>query len=400
MSSSSDVEYLRAELEAARILAAREKARAKTFELEIQQLKEQSLSAHNKLEQEEEFITNNLMKKLEKMNSEKREMLMRVEQEEEFLTNSLQKRLDRVMREKADLEAQMAREKEQASQSGNLEKRLCDMAEERARLVAEKVELERQLEAEQEYIVNKLQKQTMGLAKEKDHLMAEREELRQQVEKLHLDKVRLGQEKVMLENTMEAEEESIVNRLQTQMLELYQRNKYLERRLEAGSKTPSVMSESDTEPLSEDECASGLRGSREGRLMHAYATSPYRHPWGHSGSARGGLSHPPWERDMYMSVTRRKSSGSAVSVGGASASSGRGIPQSTVSGGRGNTGDGRKGDRGRWSGGRSTQGTAGSSSANSPRSSLANTPMTTPRSTRSDSVRGESVSPSRAKGSK
>ena len=34
------------------------------------------------------------MKKLEKVNSEKREMLMRVEQEEEFLTNSLQKRLD------------------------------------------------------------------------------------------------------------------------------------------------------------------------------------------------------------------------------------------------------------------------------------------------------------------
>ena len=36
---------------------------------------------------------------------------------------------------------------------------------------------------------------------------------------------------------MEAEEESIVNRLQMQMLELFQRNKYLERRLEAGSQT-------------------------------------------------------------------------------------------------------------------------------------------------------------------
>jgi hypothetical protein len=35
----------------------------------------------------------------------------------------------------------------------------------------------------------------------------------------------------------EAEEENIVNRLQTQMLELYQRNKFLERRLEAGGCT-------------------------------------------------------------------------------------------------------------------------------------------------------------------
>jgi len=36
----------------------------------------------NTVEQEEEFVTNKLMKKLEKMNSEKREMLLRVEQEE------------------------------------------------------------------------------------------------------------------------------------------------------------------------------------------------------------------------------------------------------------------------------------------------------------------------------
>ena len=114
-SSSSEVEELRAQLEAARLEAAREKARSAAYASEIRNLKEQNLSAHNKVEQEEEFITNNLMKKLEKMNSEKREMMMRVEQEEEFLTNSLQKRLDRVLREKAELESQMAREHEQAS---------------------------------------------------------------------------------------------------------------------------------------------------------------------------------------------------------------------------------------------------------------------------------------------
>ena len=109
------MEELRAQLEAARLEVAREKARSAAYASEIRNLKEQNLSAHNKVEQEEEFITNNLMKKLEKMNSEKREMMMRVEQEEEFLTNSLQKRLDRVLREKAELESQMAREHEQAS---------------------------------------------------------------------------------------------------------------------------------------------------------------------------------------------------------------------------------------------------------------------------------------------
>uniref|UniRef100_A0A7S0SUA3 Coiled-coil domain-containing protein 6 n=1 Tax=Mantoniella antarctica TaxID=81844 RepID=A0A7S0SUA3_9CHLO len=243
MSSASDmseVEELRAQLEMAGLEASREKARAGSQAAELQatilRLKEQNLSAHNKVEHEEEHVTNNLMKKLDRMTSEKREMLLRVEQEEEFLTNSLQKRLDLVLREKAALESQITREHEQAS--GDLERRLTDLAEERLRLHTEKVELERQLEAEQEYIVNKLQKQTRGLAKEKECLKIEREDLRRQVEKLVSDKVRLNQEKVNLENTMEAEEESIVNRLQVQMLELYQRNKFLERRIEAGFPKP------------------------------------------------------------------------------------------------------------------------------------------------------------------
>ena len=241
----------------------------------IEELKRQNLSAHSRVEQEEELLTNNLMKKLEKVNSEKREMLMRVEQEEEFLTNSLQKRLDRVMREKLELEAQMAREHEQLDKaSGDLERRLEALSSERERLSAEKVELERQLEAEQEFIVNKLQKQTTNLAREKEQLRAEREDLRRQVEKLLSDKIRLNKEKVELENVMEAEEESIVNRLQMQMLELFQRNKYLERRLEAGSQTPSVVSESET---SEDEGGS----HHASRRQFGHGTSPQHRSWKH-----------------------------------------------------------------------------------------------------------------------
>ena len=74
-----DVAELRRQLETMRLEAAREKARASSYAAQIEELKRQNLSAHSRVEQEEELLTNNLMKKLEKVNSEKREMLMRVE---------------------------------------------------------------------------------------------------------------------------------------------------------------------------------------------------------------------------------------------------------------------------------------------------------------------------------
>ena len=390
-----DVAELRRQLETTRLEAAREKARASSYAAQIEELKRQNLSAHSRVEQEEELLTNNLMKKLEKVNSEKREMLMRVEQEEEFLTNSLQKRLDRVMREKLELEAQMAREHEQLDKSsGDLKRRLEALSSERERLSAEKVELERQLEAEQEFIVNKLQKQTTNLAREKEQLRAEREDLRRQVEKLLSDKVRLNKEKVELENVMEAEEESIVNRLQMQMLELFQRNKYLERRLEAGSQTPSVVSESET---SEDEGGS----HHASRRPFGHGTSPQHRSWKHPhamGIPHGVGGMAPWESGMYMSVQRRRSGGSASASG-----SEPGSLHSTGGGGRGAGRVGGASGAGGLSGGHGASGghvpqvataaalgrqasgdhgSAGESADATPRSSIGNTPLTTPRSER------------------
>jgi cytochrome b len=51
MSSGSEVEVeaLRAQLEEARLEAARERAKARTYATEIKSLKEQNLSAHNKV---------------------------------------------------------------------------------------------------------------------------------------------------------------------------------------------------------------------------------------------------------------------------------------------------------------------------------------------------------------
>jgi len=47
-------------------------------------------------EAQEEFITNKLIKKLEKIKNEKLDLAMKIEQEEEYLTNNLQKRLCKV----------------------------------------------------------------------------------------------------------------------------------------------------------------------------------------------------------------------------------------------------------------------------------------------------------------
>lgn len=76
-------------------------------------------------EQEEEYISNKLLKRISGLKKEKGELLLQVEQEEEYMTNMLQKKLNQLQREKIDME--------------------------------------NSLEQEQEYIVNKLQKQLESL---------------------------------------------------------------------------------------------------------------------------------------------------------------------------------------------------------------------------------------------
>ena len=378
--STSDVESLHRELEQARLEASRERAKASSYAEEIRELKLRNLRAQTEVEREEEFLTNKLMVKLEKVNSEKREMLMRVEQEEEFLTNALQKRLDRVLREKHELEVQIATMLNAKSGKSETAASSKDALEqERKKLIKEKVDLERALETEQEAILNKLTKQTSNLQTEKETLRAERETLRKQVENLLNEKIKLHAEKVNLENTLEQEEENIVNRLQTQMLELYQRNQILQRRLEhGGSQTPSVVSESELE-LSEDE-GYGYPGSRGRRGGSS------RGRVGGSGQLPGPGTghHTPWHRDMYgVNMSRRKSQGSAS------------VSSAGTGGGRGGVSVGldRKESLTRPESGsavlehtRSGYGTAmsvgGSSAATTPRSSVQNTPLSTPRSAR------------------
>ena len=55
-----------------------------------------SLFQQAKVEEEEEFITNNLLKRLEVVKKEKEHLAKQVEIEEEFMTNNLQKKLSKV----------------------------------------------------------------------------------------------------------------------------------------------------------------------------------------------------------------------------------------------------------------------------------------------------------------
>ncbi|KAI8072458.1 hypothetical protein BC940DRAFT_292648 [Gongronella butleri] len=90
-----------------------------------QTLKQLTVNMTALAEQEEEYISNMLLKRISGLKKEKGELLMQVEQEEEYMTNMLQKKLNRLQKEKIDLE--------------------------------------NALEQEQEFIVNKLQKQLEAL---------------------------------------------------------------------------------------------------------------------------------------------------------------------------------------------------------------------------------------------
>lgn len=75
-------------------------------------LKKLTVDMHASAEQEEEFISNRLLKRIAGLKKEKGELLVQVEQEEEFLTNSLQKKLFQLQREKIDLENALEQEQE------------------------------------------------------------------------------------------------------------------------------------------------------------------------------------------------------------------------------------------------------------------------------------------------
>lgn len=162
------------------------KLKYKNLVEENKELRRVSVSIQAKAEQEEEFISNTLLKKIQKLKKEKETLAMNYEQEEEYLTNDLSRKL--------------------------------------TQLRHEKVELEQSLEKEQEYQVNKLMRKIERLEAETLSKQTTLEQLRR--------------EKVELENALEQEQEALVNRLWKKMEKLEAEKRMLQERLEQPPSSP------------------------------------------------------------------------------------------------------------------------------------------------------------------
>ncbi|KAA3677091.1 coiled-coil domain-containing protein 6 [Paragonimus westermani] len=147
-----------------------------------QQLRRNSVNIQAKAEQEEEYISNTLLKKITELKKEKESLAINYEQEEECLTNELNRKFTQLRQEKVALERTLAREQEDQVSKLKLriEKLEADMNNKQGcldRLRREKIELENALEQEQEALVNRLWKKMEKLESEKRILQEKLESL-------------------------------------------------------------------------------------------------------------------------------------------------------------------------------------------------------------------------------
>lgn len=153
------------------------KIKVKSLEGQVDQLKRASVDIQAQAEQEEEYISNTLMKTISKLKKDKEQLAKDYEQEEECLTNDLSRKLMQLRKEKRELEETL--ESEQMSQVQHLQKKILKLENEVVRkqealieLRKEKIDLENHLEAEQEQFVNRLWKRMELLENEKSMLIA------------------------------------------------------------------------------------------------------------------------------------------------------------------------------------------------------------------------------------
>ncbi|XP_072051110.1 coiled-coil domain-containing protein 6-like isoform X2 [Amphiura filiformis] len=163
------------------------KMRCKSLQNENRDLRKASVTIQAQAEQEEEFISNTLLKKIQALKKEKEKLAVNYEQEEEFLTNDLSRKL--------------------------------------MQLRQEKIQLERTLEQEQEYQVNKLMRKIEKLENDTGSKQRKLEELRR--------------EKVDLENALEQEQEGLVNRLWKRMDRLEAEKRMLQEKLDEPVSAPA-----------------------------------------------------------------------------------------------------------------------------------------------------------------
>lgn len=151
------------------------KIRVKVLQEENRTLRHASVIIQAKAEQEEEYISNTLLKKIQALKKEKETLAHHYEREEECLTNDLSRKLDQLRQEKCKLEQTL--EQEQECLVNKLMRKIEKLEAETLakqtnleQLRREMVELENTLEQEQEALVNKLWKRMDKLEAEKRSL--------------------------------------------------------------------------------------------------------------------------------------------------------------------------------------------------------------------------------------
>uniref|UniRef100_A0A671SB47 Coiled-coil domain-containing protein 6 n=1 Tax=Sinocyclocheilus anshuiensis TaxID=1608454 RepID=A0A671SB47_9TELE len=148
------------------------KLKCKALQEENRDLRKASVTIQARAEQEEEFISNTLFKKIQALQKEKETLAVNYEKEEEFLTNELSRKLMQLQHEKAELEQHL--EQEQEFQVNKLMKKIRKLENDTIskqltleQLSREKIDLENTLEQEQEALVNRLWKRMDKLEAEK-----------------------------------------------------------------------------------------------------------------------------------------------------------------------------------------------------------------------------------------
>ncbi|KAJ1362992.1 hypothetical protein KIN20_022734 [Parelaphostrongylus tenuis] len=141
------------------------------------QLKETYVKIYAKAEQEEEYISNILLKRIQKLKNDKETLAQKYEQEEEFLTNDLMRKIKQLQSERDVLEGNV--KNEQANVIDGLLTTIRRMESEMAagrknmdRMRKEKIDQENALEHEQELLFNTLGKQMDQLSQEKRKMQA------------------------------------------------------------------------------------------------------------------------------------------------------------------------------------------------------------------------------------
>ncbi|KJH42549.1 hypothetical protein DICVIV_11455 [Dictyocaulus viviparus] len=141
------------------------------------QIKETYVKIYAKAEQEEEYISNILLKRIQKLKNDKETLAQKYEQEEEFLTNDLMRKIKQLQSERDVLEGNV--KNEQANVIDSLLTTIRRMESEMAagrknmdRMRREKIDQENALEHEQELLFNTLGKQMDQLSQEKRKMQA------------------------------------------------------------------------------------------------------------------------------------------------------------------------------------------------------------------------------------